>query len=64
MELEEELLAAVCDMLPALASAVGPDAYAPVFAADHLPHLLTRCGQGPRVSLCTSYCLIGMAASH
>ena len=42
VELEEELLAAACDMLPALASAAGPAAYAAVFAADHLPHLLAR----------------------
>ena len=42
MELEEELLASVCDLLPVMASAVGPEAYAPVFAADHLPHLLLR----------------------
>ena len=43
LELQEELLAAVCDLLPALALAAGAEAYAGVFASDHLPHLLTRC---------------------
>ncbi len=43
VELEEEVLAAACDLLPAIAAAVGPAAYAEVFAKDHLPHLLTRC---------------------
>ncbi|GAX82443.1 hypothetical protein CEUSTIGMA_g9871.t1 [Chlamydomonas eustigma] len=42
VELEEELLAAACDLLPTLAGGMGLDAYAAVFEAEHLPHLLTR----------------------
>ncbi|PNH04952.1 putative importin subunit beta-4 [Tetrabaena socialis] len=38
----EELLAAVAELLPVLAMAVGPATYAPVFASAHAPALLTR----------------------
>ena len=39
---EEELLAAAADALPALARALGPHAFAPVFAERHLQPLLQR----------------------
>lgn len=42
IEAEEELLAAACDLLPVLASAAGPAAYAPVFEALHMAPLLGR----------------------
>jgi hypothetical protein len=41
-EEEEELLAAATDLLPALATAMGPAAYAPVFASLHAEPLLSR----------------------
>jgi hypothetical protein len=41
-EEEEDLMSAAADLLPALAAAAGPAAYAPVFMAAHLPHLLAR----------------------
>jgi hypothetical protein len=39
---DEELLEAAADVLPALAGAMGADAYAPVFAQLHVPALLRR----------------------
>ncbi|KAI8467320.1 MAG: armadillo-type protein [Monoraphidium minutum] len=41
-EEDEELISAAADLLPALAAAVGPAAYAPVFLSAHLGPLLAR----------------------
>ncbi|KXZ49857.1 hypothetical protein GPECTOR_19g308 [Gonium pectorale] len=48
---EEELLAAATELLPAMATAAGPAAYAPVFAGSHLPALLGRLGSGNRADV-------------
>ncbi|GLC39350.1 hypothetical protein PLESTB_000894500 [Pleodorina starrii] len=39
---QEELLAAAAELLPVLATAAGPEAYAPVFASSHLPALMQQ----------------------
>lgn len=48
---DEELLVAVGDAFPILARALGPDAYAPIFAQQHLDALLkwTRASQPTNV---------------
>lgn len=40
--MDEDLLAAAADLLPALAASMGPDAYAPHFLAAHAEPLLNR----------------------
>lgn len=40
--MDEDLLAAAADLLPALAVSMGPDAYAPHFLAAHAEPLLNR----------------------
>ncbi len=40
---DEDLLASLTDLLPALAKILGPELYLPTFEKEHFPPLLKRC---------------------